>query len=150
MRTEHPVRASNIPPPMHGAPASRMAPVVCWRPHWLLMLALFFMLMLIAGSVPGHAQALSARFGDVLLHASAYGFMTVLCMHALHAAPVLRLLLTIGVIALLGLIDESLQSLLPYRNASALDWCSDIAAAAIVATPMAWHARLHADNSEAA
>ena len=43
-----------------------------------------------------------------------------------------RHLWVVGIIALLGLFDESLQSLLPYRNASALDWCFDVAAAAIV------------------
>ncbi len=135
---------------MHDAPASTLPPVIRWRPRWLLALALFFVLMLSVGSVPGSAHALSVRYGDLLLHVSAYGVMTALCMQALQAPPVLRLLLTIGVMALLGLVDESLQSLLPYRNASALDWCFDIAAAVIVATPMAWHARLHADHNEAA
>ena len=39
---------------------------------------------------------------------------------------------TIAAIGLLGMIDESLQSLLPYRNASLADWCFDIGAAASV------------------
>ncbi len=111
-----------------------------WRPGWLFGLAGFFVMMVVLGSVPGEAQALSDRFGDKLLHSLAYGFMTLICLRAIQASPVLRLLLAIGIVALLGLFDESLQSLLPYRNPSALDWCFDVAAAAIVAVPTTLHA----------
>ena len=111
-----------------------------WRRGWLLALAGFFVLMVALGSVPGEAQALSDRYGDKLLHSLAYGLMTLLCLRAIQAAPMLRLLLAIGIIALLGLFDEILQSLLPYRNASALDWCFDVGAAAIVAVLFTLHA----------
>lgn len=111
-----------------------------WRPGWLFGLAGFFVMMVVLGSVPGEAQALSDRFGDKLLHSLAYGFMTLLCLRAIQAPPMLRLLLAVGIVALLGLFDESLQSLLPYRNASALDWCFDVAAAAIVAVLTILHA----------
>lgn len=111
-----------------------------WRPGWLFALAGFFLVMMAIGSIPGEARTLSDRYGDKLLHAMAYGFMTLLCLRALQAPPVLRLLLAVGIIALLGLFDESLQSLLPYRNASALDWCFDVVAAAIVAVLFTLHA----------
>ena len=103
------------------------------RTRWLALLAGFFLLMISIGSVPGEANALSDRFGDKLLHTLAYGFMAMLCFHALVAKPLLRALITIAAIALLGLIDEGIQSLLPYRNASLADWCFDIGSAAIVA-----------------
>lgn len=115
---------------------------VQWRRHWLLALLGFFVVMVMIGAIPGQAQALSARAGDKLLHLLAFGFMTLLCHLAIRAAPVPRALLVVAIVALLGLADESLQSLLPYRNASALDWCFDIAAAAIVSTLLAWHAHL--------
>lgn len=111
-----------------------------WRPGWLLALASFFVLMIALGSIPGEAQSLSDRYGDKLLHTLAYGFMALLCHRALLASAFRRVLATIAVIALLGLLDESLQSLLPYRNASALDWCFDVGAAAIVAVLLALHA----------
>ena len=38
------------------------------RTRWLALLAGFFVLMVAAGSVPGQAYLLSARFGDKLLH----------------------------------------------------------------------------------
>ena len=103
------------------------------RMRWLALLAGFFLLMISIGSVPGEANALSDRFGDKLLHTLAYGFMAMLCFHALVAKPLPRALMTIAAIALLGLIDEGIQSLLPYRNASLADWCFDIGSAATVA-----------------
>ncbi len=106
------------------------------RLRWLASLAGFFLLMLGVGSLPGEANALSEHIGDKLLHLLAYGFMTMLCFRGLIARPVVRALLSVLVIALLGVIDESLQSLLPYRNASLADWCFDIGAAAMVALLM--------------
>ncbi len=110
-----------------------------WRSGWLFALAGFFVMVVALGSIPGEAQALSDRYGDKLLHSLAYGFMTLLCLRALQAPSALRLFLAVGIIALLGLFDESLQSLLPYRNASAIDWCFDVAAAAIVAVLFTLH-----------
>ena len=125
-----------------ASPATHATLPMRWHPGWLLALASFFVLMVVLGGIPGEAQALSDRYGDKLLHTLAYGFMALLCERALQAPPVLRALVTVGVVALLGLLDESLQSLLPYRNASALDWCFDIGAAAIVAALLACHAQL--------
>jgi VanZ family protein len=120
------------------------------RPVWLLALSCFFVLMLALGSVPGEAQSLSDHYGDKLLHTLAYGFMALLCYTALEMQALPRILITIAVIALLGLLDESLQSLLPYRNASALDWCFDIGAATVVAVLLALHAHfLRTDQPDA-
>ncbi len=110
-----------------------------WRAGWLFALVGFFLLMVILGSIPGEARALSDQYGDKLLHTLAYGFMALLCHRALQAPRMLRGLLTVGVIALLGLLDESLQSLLPYRNASVLDWCFDIGAATLMAVLLSLH-----------
>lgn len=120
--------------------SGKLPPALRWRRAWLLALAGFFVMMIALGSIPGEAQALSDRYGDKLLHTLAYGIMAVLCHRALRASMATRLVLTIAVIALLGLLDETLQSLLPYRNASLLDWCFDIGAAAIVAALLALHA----------
>ncbi len=103
------------------------------RARWLALLAIFFLLMIGIGSVPGEATALSDRFGDKLLHMLAYGLMAALCFRALVAKPLPRALLTVVAIALLGSIDEAIQSLLPYRNASLADWCFDIGSAVVVA-----------------
>lgn len=104
------------------------------RPGWLSAAMLFFSLLLILGTVPGQAHALSARFGDKLLHMLAYGFLSAICYRAIVAKKSLRIIFTLLMIALFGLLDEALQSFLPYRNASLLDWWFDMAAALIVVT----------------
>ena len=100
------------------------------------MLLAFFSLMLALGAIPGSADAVSDHFGDKLLHFLAYGFMSALCFLALHGNRMAQSISSVLIIALLGMIDELAQSLLPYRNASLLDWCFDIAAAIAVITFM--------------
>ncbi len=102
------------------------------RPLWLALLVLFFSAMVAGGTLPGQADLLSVRYGDKLLHVLAYAFMTLLGYAAIAAPPLHRAAATVGGIALLGLADESIQSLLPYRNASVVDWCFDIGTAALV------------------
>ena len=114
------------------------------RPLWLAALALFFVAMVAGGALPGQADLLSARYGDKLLHVLAYAFMTLLGYAAVVAPPLHRAAATVGGIALLGLADESIQSLLPYRNASAADWCFDVGTAALV-TLLLTRARLTPD-----
>ena len=106
------------------------------RPLWMCLLLVFFIAMLAVGSIPGNANTLSDRFGDKLLHLLAYGFMAALCFQSLRGQRINRSLISLLIIALFGLIDELVQSLLPYRNASLLDWCFDIAAGITVITFM--------------
>ena len=106
------------------------------RPLWMCLLLAFFMAMLALGSIPGSANTLSDRFGDKLLHLLAYGFMAALCFQSLRGRRINQSLISLLIIALFGLIDELVQSLLPYRNASLLDWCFDIAAGITVITFM--------------
>jgi VanZ family protein len=109
------------------------------RPAWLTMLLVFFGTMVALGAIPGNTSALSASMGDKTLHLLAYGFMTFLCFRSLKARHRARSLATLLIIAFLGLLDESLQSLLPYRNASLADWCFDMAAAGTVILLLNFH-----------
>ena len=102
---------------------------VRWR--WLGALLLLFLLMLMLGAIPGEANALSQQFGDKTLHLAAYTVLGLLCYRSWVARWRQRAALTVWVIALLGLIDESIQATLPYRSASLLDWCFDLLAALI-------------------
>jgi len=99
------------------------------RPARMLILLIFFGAMIVLGAIPGSAHALSSGIGDKTLHLLAYAFMTALCFRALKGTRLAQSVISLLIIAVLGLIDESLQSLLPYRNASLLDWCFDMAAA---------------------
>lgn len=99
------------------------------RPAGMTMLLVFFGAMVALGALPGSASTLASGVGDKTLHVLAYAFMTVLCFLSVRGNRRMQSLATLLIIALLGLIDESLQFLLPYRNASLLDWCFDMAAA---------------------
>lgn len=116
---------------------------MAWRPRLLALLLLFFAFMVGIGALPGEADALSARFGDKLLHVLAYGLMSAICFHIPRAGAGARTGFTLGMIALLGLADEAIQSLLPYRNASLADWWFDIGSAAIVASVLTLLYRLN-------
>jgi VanZ family protein len=106
--------------------------IIKFRPLPLCLLLLFFVIMISAGSVPGQANHLSAHAGDKLLHFMAYGLMTFLSFQSITGSRITRILVSLLVIASLGLIDEGIQYFLPYRNASLSDWFFDVAAAVVV------------------
>jgi VanZ family protein len=63
---------------------------------------------------------------------------------------------TMLIVALLGLLDEVIQGLMPYRHADLRDWKVDLLAAACASGTMAWRdrhsriaSRLHADADAA-
>ena len=103
-----------------------------FRPLLLCLLLLFFVIMISVGSVPGQANHLSSHVSDKLLHFMAYGLMTFLSFQSITASRIARVIVSLLLIASLGLIDEGIQYFLPYRNASLADWCFDIAAAVVV------------------
>jgi VanZ family protein len=88
----------------------------------------FFMLLLVIGAIPGKAEALSAVVYDKLLHLIAYAVLTALVYGALPGGTAARAVRTLLIIAILGGIDEGIQSLFSYRNASWIDWSIDMLA----------------------
>ncbi len=100
--------------------------------RWLWAALIFFLLIIGLGAIPGEAKALSDRIGDKFLHTLAYGLIAALLFRAALGSALSKAAIAIGLTALLGLLDETLQRFLPYRNASLADWCFDIAAALIV------------------
>jgi VanZ family protein len=97
--------------------------------HWRMAAALFFMLMIAIGAIPGEARTLSALIDDKLLHFAAYGLQSALVFKSLSGGLRGRALRTLLLIAALGALDEILQSLMPYRNADLADWLFDLLAA---------------------
>ena len=112
-----------------------------FHPIPLALLVLFFVLMVGIGSVPGQASSLSAHFGDKPLHFSAYAVMAFLGFQSINAHRWIRITFSLILIASLGLIDESIQALLPYRHASLADWGFDIAAAIVMNFILSLHTR---------
>lgn len=94
----------------------------------------FFALMMLIGAIPGEAQALSDAVGDKLLHLSAYSFLTCMLFGGLRGTIASRAFRTIVMIALLGSIDEAIQSVMPYRNANFTDLAFDMLAGSLTLT----------------
>lgn len=90
---------------------------------------LLFLAILAFGSVPGKAQTLSDAFGDKALHLAAYGTLSVMLYFGLYGSAFKRSVKVVACIALLGLLDETVQSFLPYRSASWADFQFDLLAA---------------------
>ena len=101
----------------------------------------FFLLMTAVGAIPGEANALSEIIPDKLSHFVAYAFISVLLFAGIAGSPIRRAWRTLLIVALLGLFDEAIQELMPYRNADLRDWQVDLLAAVCASGTMAWRAR---------
>jgi VanZ family protein len=97
----------------------------------LLAAFLFFLLMVCAGAIPGKAMAASAMVSDKLLHFTAYSILSILLYCGMSGTRLNRGLRTFLLIGVLGGLDEVIQSFLPYRTFSRLDWEINMLAAAI-------------------
>lgn len=95
----------------------------------LMTACAFFALMVAIGAIPGEATALSAKVPDKLLHFTAYAGLSGLIYGDLAGGMASRALRTLLLIALLGGLDEVMQSFMPYRSADLADWTFDMLAA---------------------
>ena len=94
---------------------------------------LMFAAILVMGSVPG-ARAELGQFGSgLVLHSIAYGSLTFLVYTGSTGSRGQRALRAVLTIALMGALDEFVQSFLPYRNGSPRDWLVDCCAASVTA-----------------
>lgn len=102
--------------------------------------ALFlFTLNCIIGSIPG-ARAEAAQYASgLVLHSFGYSVLAFLLFTGCQGQAPQRALKAVFGVAVLGAIDEFVQSFFPYRHGSVDDWLVDMAAAIIAATLMwAW------------
>ncbi|GAA4335866.1 hypothetical protein GCM10023144_29620 [Pigmentiphaga soli] len=114
---------------------SALPDLSAYRRQCLWAAAVFYALMIGIGSIPGEANELGRFLPDTVLHFTAYGFLSFLLCIGLGprtgAALVWRVL---ALIALMGLVDETIQSTLSYRTADIKDWLVDMASAITVTT----------------
>ena len=93
--------------------------------------------ILIAGSIPGARAEVGEYAPGVVLHSLAYAGLATLWFLASTGTPVQRALRALLTIALMGALDEGVQSFLPYRTGDVRDWMIDITAATFAATVLA-------------
>lgn len=101
---------------------------------WLAIALIFFLLMIIVGSLPGNAQALTEKINDKILHFLAYSLLTALIYLSLSTTHLRKFTLTLSIIAILAMTDELIQSTMTFRNASLYDLSVDILAASLIAS----------------
>ena len=97
---------------------------------------IIYLLILIVGSIPGARQEIGEYAPGSVLHALAYAGLTVLLFLGRGKTVAERSLGAVIVATAMGAGDEFLQSFLPYRGASVLDWGIDIAASLVAAAAM--------------
>jgi VanZ family protein len=88
-----------------------------------------FLAIVIAGSIPGARAEIGEYAPGVVLHSSAYSVLAVLWFTASRGNGASRTVATLLAIAVMGAIDESVQSFFPYRGADVRDWMVDCSSA---------------------
>lgn len=93
----------------------------------------------IIGSIPGARAEAAQLASGLVLHSCGYSGLAFLLFTGCQGEPPQRALKAVSGIAIMGAVDEFVQSFFPYRHGSIDDWLVDMAAAIITATVMwAW------------
>lgn len=93
---------------------------------------IFYVTLLIMGSQPEVATTLRLEFfNDKVLHTLAYGGLAGLLFLGLAQPPLRRSLWVVGIVAVLGAVDEVIQAALPHRDANVMDWLADLGGASL-------------------
>jgi len=103
--------------------------------HALALLGL--VAILVAGSIPGARAEVGAFASGVVLHGLTYAFLATLWFLGATGTPLQRALKAMLAIALMGAIDEWVQSFLPYRSGDVRDWLVDVIAATLASSVLA-------------
>ena len=88
-----------------------------------------FLAIVIGGSIPGARAGVGDYAPGVVLHSLAYATLTLLWYTAGQDSAARRSVAAVLAIAVMGAIDESVQSFFPYRGADLRDWLVDCSAA---------------------
>lgn len=90
-----------------------------------------FLAIVVAGSIPGARAGVGEYASGVVLHSLAYATLALLWFTASRGGAASRSVVTVLAIAVMGAIDELVQSLFPYRGAAVGDWLVDCSAAVV-------------------
>ena len=90
-----------------------------------------FILIVVAGSIPGARQEVGQLASGLILHAGAYATLAYLVYTGCNFSPRQCAVRAIGTVAVMGALDELVQGLWTYRRAAIGDWLIDVAAAAV-------------------
>ncbi len=121
-----------MPPPLSQLVLDpRLRP---WRYRAALLL---FILIVMIGSIPGARAEIANVASGLVLHTLAYSCVTFLLYTGTSGSRTQRAAKAILGVMLMGAIDESIQSFLPYRHAALGDWMVDTCSA-LLTTSLLW------------
>lgn len=92
-----------------------------------------YLLILILGSLPGARQDIGQVASGLILHSLAYAGLTFLIFTGGTGSLRWRAGKAVLTIALMGALDEYVQSFFPYRHGAVSDWLVDCNAAVLTA-----------------
>ena len=95
-----------------------------------------YLMILVLGSIPGARQDIGTVASGVLLHSLAYAGLTFLLFTGGNGGLAQRAGKAVLTIALMGALDEFVQSFFPYRHGAVSDWLVDCNAALLMAAVM--------------
>lgn len=93
--------------------------------------------ILVAGSIPGARAEVGAYASGAVLHGMTYAFLAALWFLGATGTPLQRALKAMLAVALMGAIDEWVQSFFPYRSGDVRDWLVDVTAATLASSVLA-------------
>lgn len=109
------------------------------RAFWTALAIVFYLVMLVWSAIPGQHEQIAGHANDKLLHFAAYACIAF-ALYLGQAGNPRRAMRVIGLVAVLGGIDETLQWVEPHRTADVTDWAVDtLAAVTVVATMRRGH-----------
>lgn len=90
-----------------------------------------FLSIIITGSIPGARAGVGHYAPGVVLHSLAYAILALLWFTASRGSAASRSLAAVLAVAVMGAIDELVQSIFPFRGAAVSDWMVDCSAAVV-------------------
>ena len=90
-----------------------------------------FLAIIVTGSIPGARAEAGHYASGLVLHSLAYATLALLWFTASRGSAASRSLAAVLAVAVMGAIDELVQSLFPFRGADIGDWLVDCSAAIV-------------------
>lgn len=98
---------------------------------------LLYVAVIVVGSVPGARAEVGRYASGEVLHGMTYAALALLWFLGSTGNAAMRTTKAVLAIAVIGAVDELVQSFLPYRSAELRDWIVDITAALVTSTVLA-------------
>jgi VanZ family protein len=103
-----------------------------FRQRCLRSAIFMYLLILVAGSIPGARADIGELAPGAVLHSTAYAVLALLWFLGSTGSAAARSLKAVLAVAVMGAGDEFVQSFFPYRHADVHDWFVDCTAAIIM------------------